>query len=217
MASDNHAILIQLDDLGAFYHLDPVSLLVSGYRLAKEWGKILPNIGSGSDADGEEKGGEKQISDRDEPPGELAASDAPLNPTEQQSPPTQSPTQSPTPIPTSSPTRRQTPSPTTYPTTLPTESRRQTLSPTTHPTILSTGSPTMPPTTAPPETLGDQNSENHVLALLTIGLVVFGSIALYLFYLQLLREQPTATKTMDGIDTEETRDLIEANAVSNDA
>jgi hypothetical protein len=41
--SDDNTVLIESEDLSQFYHLDPVSLLITGNRLANTWSTILPD------------------------------------------------------------------------------------------------------------------------------------------------------------------------------
>ncbi len=40
---DDNAVLIEFEDLGQFYHVDPVGLLITGNRLATIWSPILPD------------------------------------------------------------------------------------------------------------------------------------------------------------------------------
>jgi hypothetical protein len=41
--NDDNAVLIESEDLSQFFHLDPVSLLITGNRLANTWSTILPD------------------------------------------------------------------------------------------------------------------------------------------------------------------------------
>jgi hypothetical protein len=41
--NDGNAVLIESKDLSQFFHLDPVSLVITGNRLANTWSTILPD------------------------------------------------------------------------------------------------------------------------------------------------------------------------------